>query len=351
MMLDRFADRLIGWYEAHKRDLPWRHTADPYRIWLSEIILQQTRVQQGLPYYERFVEAYPDVRALADAPEQEVLRLWQGLGYYSRARNLHATAKQVAYALGGSFPPTYQDLLSLKGVGKYTAAAIASFAYREPVAAVDGNVYRVLARLFGLQDDILSPQGQRTFAALAQELISPERPDLFNQAMMEFGAMHCTPANPACLFCPFGQECEARARGLQSELPVKVKRTKVRDRYFHYLVWEQGGHFLMRERTAGDIWQGLFDFMLLERQEDTQPEQLLQGLPEAELLEVAGPYKHQLTHQRLWVRFYRLLLPPDADLQALGRQHGLQPMDRDRMEAAPKPILVENYLRDYIYSL
>jgi len=218
-----FSARLVEWYLQNKRELPWRTTKDPYKIWLSEIILQQTRVAQGLPYYLKFIEKYPNVRALANADEQEVLRLWQGLGYYSRARNLHAAAKYVANELGGNFPDSYQKLKQLKGVGDYTAAAIASFAYQEKVAVVDGNVYRVLARLFGIEIDINSNEGKKTFSKLANELITQYQPDLHNQAMMEFGALHCTPANPNCMFCPFTTECEARLTQRQSVLPIKIK--------------------------------------------------------------------------------------------------------------------------------
>ncbi|WP_161622743.1 A/G-specific adenine glycosylase [Cesiribacter andamanensis] len=205
--------KLLDWYQRNQRDLPWRQTRDPYRIWLSEVILQQTRVQQGLPYYQRFVEKFPTVEALAAATQQEVLRLWQGLGYYSRARNLHACAQQVVAQWGGAFPQTYHLLLSLPGIGRYTAAAIASFAFKEAVPVVDGNVYRVLARLYADPTDIAKPQAFAHFFALAQQLIDPRQPDVFNQALMEFGALHCTPQKPLCLYCPLKEHCQAYALG------------------------------------------------------------------------------------------------------------------------------------------
>ena len=227
-----FAPTLEEWYLRHKRDLPWRHTTDPYRIWLSEIILQQTRVAQGLPYYLRFIDAYPTLADLALAEEQELLRLWQGLGYYSRARNLHQTAKHIHHELAGEFPGTYRSLLTLKGIGAYTAAAVASFAYGERVPVVDGNVYRVLARVFGIDEDILSTGAKKTFATLATRLITDAiDPATYNQAIMEFGAIQCTPVAPDCLICPLQQQCVAYLTGRQRELPVKKKKAAVRERF------------------------------------------------------------------------------------------------------------------------
>ncbi len=222
---DTFAPVLEAWYERHKRNLPWRHTRDPYAIWLSEVILQQTRVVQGLPYYERFLNAYPHVQAMADADERDILRLWQGLGYYSRARNMHQTARQIVSERAGKFPDTYQELLRLKGIGAYTAAAIASFAFGERVAVVDGNVYRVLARVFGISEDITTTGAKKTFATLAQTLIgAAQDPATYNQAIMEFGAIQCTPVAPDCLLCPVHAHCVAFQTGRQHLLPVKSKK-------------------------------------------------------------------------------------------------------------------------------
>ncbi len=345
------ASRLIDWYERHHRDLPWRNTTDPYRIWLSEIILQQTRVQQGLPYYQRFVEMYPAVEALAAAPEQEVLRLWQGLGYYSRARNLHACAKVVVSQHAGMFPNTYESLQKLPGIGKYTAAAIASFAFGEAVPVVDGNVYRVLARLFGEATDIGSPAAFRVFFQLANKLIDPNRPALFNQAIMEFGAMHCTPQKPLCLYCPLQQQCWAFAHNQQLALPIKVKKVVVRTRYFHYVVVSTpDGSLLMKQRPAGDIWQSLFDFYLQEAPAPLEPEEFKDTFV-GELLEqqphytISPEYRHQLTHQRLQVRFYRLELNGQM-AQKLVLPAGMAWFSPAEVYNLPKPVLIQNYLKE-----
>jgi A/G-specific adenine glycosylase len=345
------AAKLLDWYERNRRDLPWRNTTNPYPIWLSEVILQQTRVQQGLPYYQRFVETFPTVEALAAAPQQEVLRLWQGLGYYSRARNLHACAKVVVEKWGGAFPPTYQELLSLPGIGRYTAAAIASFAFKQAVPVVDGNVYRVLARLFGDTTDIAHPKAFDHFFALAQQLIDVHRPDVFNQAIMEFGALHCTPLKPLCLYCPLKDFCWAYAHGRQAELPVKSKKAAVRARFLHYMVLEDGeGRLLMGQRPAGDIWQGLFDFYLLEDEKiqqinafsDALVPQLLQlGVPWLESPE----YRHLLTHQKLHARFFHFKLGKVAKKQ-LALPSGMEWYSPGQIHQLPKPVLIQNYLKD-----
>ncbi|MGL5635915.1 MAG: A/G-specific adenine glycosylase, partial [Bacteroidales bacterium] len=250
-------DLIIDWYLANKRDLPWRNTTNPYFIWLSEIILQQTRVSQGMDYYLRFIDKYPTVIDLANAEEDEILRLWQGLGYYSRARNIHATAKYIRDFCAGVFPDTYKEVLALKGVGPYTAAAICSFAYRLPHAAVDGNVYRVIARLFALTEPIDSTDGKKLFAAYADELLDKDRPDLFNQAMMEFGAMQCVPQSPHCDVCPLQDNCLAYARDLVKDLPVKSSKTKVRPRYLHFFDFGSPDSVYLEKRGVTDIWRGL----------------------------------------------------------------------------------------------
>jgi A/G-specific adenine glycosylase len=308
-----FSRKLIHWYHRHHRDLPWRHTTDPYRIWLSEIILQQTRVVQGLPYYLRFVDKYPTVADLAGASEQDVLRLWQGLGYYSRARNMHHTARQVVVEFGGKFPDTYRELLKLKGVGDYTAAAIASFAYGEAVPAIDGNVYRVLSRICGIKTDIQSTSAKKEFTDVARQLIPAEDAGTFNQAMIEFGAIQCQPVAPDCLLCPFNDMCYAFQHGAQALLPVKEKKTKVRNRYLNYLVIEDRGRLVMRVRPAGDVWQGLYDFYLAESL--SEAEDMTELLEDARLVSLVRrgrlesprkTYVHLLSHQRLYVRFWHL---------------------------------------------
>lgn len=259
-----FAFKLINWYKQNKRDLPWRSTQDPYLIWLSEIILQQTRVAQGLPYYLRFVETFPTVQSMATADEQEILRLWQGLGYYSRARNMHQSAKIVMENFGGIFPDTYAKILTLKGVGSYTAAAIASFAFNEDVAVVDGNVFRVLARVFGVEEDIASGKGQKVFQQLADELLPQGESATYNQAIMEFGATYCKPVAPDCNSCIFNDKCIAFAQKRQQALPLKIKKLKIKERTFTYLIFTFEDKLMLKVRGAGDIWQGLYDFPTLE---------------------------------------------------------------------------------------
>lgn len=262
--MDNISDILLDWYARHGRDLPWRRTRDPYRIWLSEVILQQTRVAQGMDYYLRFTERFPDVGSLAAAPEDEVLKLWQGLGYYSRARNLHAAARQVAERFGGVFPRSYDEVRSLRGVGDYTAAAVCSAAYDAPCAVLDGNVFRVLARLFDIDLPIDSTAGKRTFAKLAQMQLDKRCPGRYNQAVMDFGALQCTPAQPGCADCPLASRCLALAAGTVAERPVKQSKTKVRDRWFNYLHVTCGDRTLLRRRGEGDIWQGLYEFPMIE---------------------------------------------------------------------------------------
>lgn len=346
-----FSQRLQGWYHQHHRELPWRGTRDPYRIWLSEIILQQTRVAQGLPYYEAFLNAFPTVEHFAAASEEEVLRLWQGLGYYSRARNMHTTARRVVEEYGRTFPSTYTELRKLKGVGPYTAAAIASFAFQEPVAVVDGNVFRVLARIFGIETDIKSAAAKKEFGTLARQLLDPEHPDIHNQAVMEFGATHCTPKSPACASCPFRAECVAFREEKQAILPVKSKKTKVRERYFHYLVFQHDNQTLVRRRPAGDIWQGLYDFFLLEAKEWLSENRLQEVHPPGVLGEPSPIYKHQLSHQRLWVRFWRVVVENPEAWERLQQAHGLQAATTAEMEQLPKPVLIKKYLDNLKVSL
>lgn len=299
-----FTPRIEAWYEQNGRKLPWRDTHDPYRIWISEIILQQTRVAQGYDYYVRFLERFPNVESLAQAHEDEVLCQWQGLGYYSRARNLHAAAQQIAS--GGGFPQTFDEIKCLRGVGDYTAAAIASFAYDEPCAVVDGNVYRVLSRYLGVDTPIDTARGQKEFRALAKEMLDERKPALYNQAIMDFGALVCTPKSPACDSCPLVDTCSAFALGTQEALPVKSHKTQVRNRYFTYLyVTDSKGRLLLHRRGDGDIWQGLYELPLMET---------LDTLPSADEMEQIYPgcickvrsLVHLLSHQRLHAQCYSL---------------------------------------------
>lgn len=346
-----FANQLIKWYHFHKRDLPWRGIKDPYKIWLSEIILQQTRVVQGLPYYEKFVSHFPTVEDLAAATEQEVLRLWQGLGYYSRARNLHACAKMVVETYDGEFPGTYDELLKLKGIGKYTAAAIASFAFDQAAAVVDGNVYRVLSRVFGIDADIASTKGAKVFEQKANELISKEEPADYNQGIMEFGAIQCTPVNPSCGICPVSESCFAYNHNAQARLPVKTKKVKVKTRHFAYVVFTDGERYFMKERGPKDVWQGLYDFYLIEGKTQSDTEQIMAQLAEKSknqilLADESIEYKHILTHQRIFAKFYQVKV---QDLSWLEEAGELKAYTLDQMVDLPKPKLIQNYLEDAIF--
>ena len=297
-----FAAALLRWYDTHGRSLPWRVTRDPYAIWLSEVILQQTRIEQGLPYWERFMSHYPTVEALAAANEDEVLRLWQGLGYYSRGRNLLAAARQVT-ALGG-FPTTLAELKTLKGVGDYTAAAIASMAFDLPAAVVDGNVYRVLSRHHGIDTPINSSAGKREFAELAQTLLPAHHAAAFNQAMMDFGATWCTPREPHCTDCPLADSCVALHEGAVSELPKKLKKAQVKTRRFQYVYVRHAGRTALRRRPAGDIWQGLWEPLLVEG--DTTDLMTTVTPFGGTLTRLRQGVKHVLTHRIIVADFYRL---------------------------------------------
>lgn len=340
---------LETWYERHKRDLPWRHTRDPYYIWLSEVILQQTRVAQGKPYYERFVTTYPTIADMAGADERELLRLWQGLGYYSRARNLHQTARYVTDQLAGKFPNTYHDLLKMKGIGVYTAAAIAAFAFGERVPVVDGNVYRVLARLFGIDQDITTTTAKKTFAALAVRLIQwASDPATYNQAIMEFGAIQCTPVAPDCLLCPLQQQCVAYQTGQQHRLPVKAKKAPVRERFFMYLVFRNGDKLALKERTSRDVWQNLYDFYLVETDEPATdlsdlvvPESIQAVLQQSKRTGPPVEAVQLLSHQRIRARFYLIDLP-DTSSERLPTN--LQWYTKGQIDHLPKPVLITNYL-------
>lgn len=342
-----FSKSLIHWYLQNKRDLPWRKTTDAYRIWMSEIMLQQTRVAQGLPYYLRFSEAFPTVQDMASAPEEQVLKLWQGLGYYSRARNLHATAKQVAFDMGGRFPDSYAGLLKLKGVGDYTAAAIASISYGEAVPVVDGNVYRVLSRVFGVDTDISSGGAKKQFTELAASLMPKGQAPEFNQAMMEFGALQCVPKNPDCNICIFNKDCVAFATGRVDKLPVKLKKTKVTDRYFNYLVVKDAkGKSIVRKRTGKGIWHNLYEFPLLETDGHIPSGQMIvlienfEGLgfaPKKIMLLNDVPVIHKLSHQHLSIRFWEI--KADESLS--------EALDVGVLKTFPFPTVIHNFIENH----
>jgi A/G-specific adenine glycosylase len=308
-----FSAELLNWYKNNKRDLPWRNTADAYVIWLSEIILQQTRVEQGLPYFYRFVEKYPDVSSFAAADESDILKLWQGLGYYSRGRNMLKTARLVQEQYCGKFPESYDELIKLKGIGEYTAAAISSFSSNEAKAVVDGNVYRVLARYFGIDEPINSTAGKKLFQQTANELLNKDHAGLHNQAMMEFGAMLCKPKNPACGICPVRIGCYAFINNATTALPVKLNKLKIRERFFNYFLIVDGDELLMNKRGEKDIWANMYDLPLIETT-TLIPENELPALPQLhgffgsdnKILDISPVYRHILTHQRLNVRFITL---------------------------------------------
>lgn len=339
-----FAKRLISWYLENKRELPWRATKEPYKIWLSEIILQQTRVEQGKPYYFKFIEAYPNVAALANASEEDVLKLWQGLGYYSRARNLHSTARHIAFELGGVFPASHRELLKLKGVGDYTASAIASVCYNEAQAAVDGNVFRVLARIFGIGTPTNSTAGIKEFRVLAQRLIDKEDPANFNQALIEFGSEQCKPRKPLCSSCPFVSECMAFNQNKISQLPVKLKKLKVRKRHFNYLVFiSEKGETLMQQRRGKGIWEGLYEFPLVETSAEATVENLVRedGLQDYSIDSTKGftlyneePIIHKLTHQHIYTKFWI------CNCETLPEQA----VSFEEANKFPVPVLIENFI-------
>jgi len=344
-----FSEQLLAWYNTSSRALPWRETKDPYAIWLSEIILQQTRVEQGTKYYFAFLENYPTILDLANAPQDEVLRLWQGLGYYSRARNLHKTAIQVRDQYNGVFPSTYSEILALSGIGPYTAAAIASFAFNIPEAVVDGNVYRFLARLFDIQTPIDSSKGQKEFKLLAQSLLNPNQTGDFNQAMMEFGAVVCKPANPDCLNCVFRAQCYAYKNQTIKLLPVKSQKTKVRNRYLIFLIFEdQLGQTLIQKRSDSDIWAGLYQFPLIELDQpfsDLNTFYFKQTHPffkseNYSIVHISDEILHVLSHQKLITRFIHVRV--DSLPVSFFNNAGLISMNQLHQKAFPR--IITRYL-------
>ncbi|SDK87170.1 A/G-specific DNA-adenine glycosylase [Salinimicrobium catena] len=342
-----FAKKLTSWYLENKRDLPWRKTSDPYRVWLSEIILQQTRVAQGMPYYFRFINVFPTVFDLANASEEEVLKQWQGLGYYSRARNLQAAAKFVAEELGGKFPDNYRDLLKLKGVGDYTASAVASICFNEPVAVVDGNVFRVLSRVFGIDTPINTTQGKKKFGEKAQTLLDKKDPAEFNQAIMEFGALHCTPRKPQCEICPLAAECVAFNQNRISQLPVKLKKQKIKTRHFNYLVFvSKEEKTILQQRKGKGIWKGLYEFPLVETASEASFSNLVQedacqdyNVIKEERVDLFNetPIVHKLSHQHIHTKFW---IVNCEELPEEGIAFG-------DVEKLPVPALIEKFIDTY----
>ena len=339
-----FTKTLISWYLQYKRDLPWRHTNNPYHIWLSEIMLQQTRVAQGMPYYFAFIDAFPTVFDMANASEEQVLKLWQGLGYYSRARNLHKTSQIVAYEWGGKFPQTYSSLLDLKGVGEYTAAAIASFSYNEAVPVVDGNVFRVLSRYFDVETDIAKASAKKEFSALALELMPKDAPAIFNQAMMEFGALQCVPKNPNCDICPLNSGCLALKLKKVSQLPVKSKKAKAKNRFFNYLVVsDENKNTLAQKRLGKGIWENLYEFPLIETGSEVDFDFMAQKLKEGFIIDNpiislselnSKSQIHKLTHQHLHIKFWKVSV---SGLVKNG-------IDYETIRALPFPIVLHNFI-------
>ena len=339
-----FTRKILQWYAVNKRHLPWRGTVEPFRIWLSEVLLQQTRVQQGLPYYERFIREFPTVRDLAAADEEKVLKLWQGLGYYSRARNLKKAAEMVVDEYGGTFPNTVSELKTLPGVGDYTAAAIASICYNLPEAVVDGNVYRVLARYFGIDIPIDSAEGKRHFRELASELLDRENPGDFNQAVMEFGAMVCTPAKPGCMDCVLAASCAALQKDLVKQLPIKSRKTGVRKRYFNYVVLRDPEHrTILEQRKGKGIWQNLYQFPLIESDKTLDQEEFgellkkeMPGYSPLAIFEPNPSYQvHKLSHQHLVTKFWVLPLPDNLE-------NGITIEEAHKL---PVPVLVADTLK------
>ena len=345
-----FARLIIDWYQHHKRDLPWRHTTDPYIIWLSEIIMQQTRVEQGTPYFERFVEKYPTIADFASAEEGEILKLWQGLGYYSRGRNMHYTAQIVMEEHGGYFPGDYDSLLKLKGVGEYTAAAISSFSSNEARAVVDGNVFRLLARYFAISVPINSGQGKKVFSDLANRLIDKKQAGTYNQAVMDFGSLVCKPRKPDCPGCTLQPGCAAYSSGQVNELPVKIKSQKIRERYFNYIIAIKNGGILMNKRGPNDIWENLYELPLFETERSIDPgilttqENFVNVFgSQVHIKSVAGPVKHQLSHQKLWATFIEI--ENDADLPFLS--DAWTQVKISDLETLAQPKLIFHFLENF----
>ncbi|HYV91335.1 MAG TPA: A/G-specific adenine glycosylase [Chitinophagales bacterium] len=348
-----FPKKLLKWYEKNPRSLPWKKTKDPYKIWLSEIIMQQTRVEQGTPYYEKLIKLFPTLTHLASAGEDEVLRAWQGLGYYTRARNLHAAAKQIVTGYNKKFPSSYNEIIKLKGVGAYTAAAISSFAFDLPHAVVDGNVFRVLSRAFGVKKPIDSTGGKKLFTELSNALLDKKNPAAYNQAIMNFGALVCMPVNPLCEQCFFRKECFAYRHHAVSELPVKAKKNSVRVRWFNFLVLEGDDSMIIEKRNEKDIWNSLFQFPLIETATFADANEVLKIISEKKFipkkrLKVSGVssiIEHKLSHQTIMAQFIRISLFH----QKIRMQAGWRTVKKGDLKNFAFPKLIANYIEKFLH--
>jgi len=347
-----FSNIVLYWYIKNKRDFPWRKSKSAYKVWLSEIILQQTQTSQGLSYFNKIINTFPTLKELAEASEEKILKLWQGLGYYSRARNLHFTAKYIQNNLNGVFPNDYNSLIKLKGIGPYTAAAISSICFNKKRAAVDGNVYRILARVFNIDTAINSPEGIKTFQELANSLISETNPGDYNQSMMDIGATICTPKNPKCNQCPLKSICLAHGNSTINKLPVKIKKTKIKHRYFHYFCIEYNGKFLMKKRTQKDIWRNLYDFPLIEggeiaKENDIDYKKLLNSILENGIAvnKNTKHYEHQLTHQKLNITIEYI------KANKINNDNGFLKVNRMQVKEIPVPKPIERFFEELFNSL
>lgn len=346
--MGEFSDRIIEWYKINKRDLPWREISDPYLIWISEIILQQTRVAQGYDYFLRFTERFPTVNSLAQADEDEVMKYWQGLGYYSRARNLHTAAKSIK----GNFPDRYSDVLALKGVGEYTAAAICSFAYNQPYAVLDGNVYRVLSRYQGIDIPIDSTEGKKLFSALANEYLDKSQPAVYNQAIMDFGALQCIPGSPDCSVCPLVETCVAYSTNQVTSLPFKQHKTKVSNRYFNYIYVRMGAYSFLNKRTGKDIWKNLFELPLIETEQVMEEKELISNSEFQQLFAkdekpsircLCKNVKHVLSHRIIYANFYEVILPENSSSFSSFQKIEIADIDRYAV-----PRLIHSFFEKYL---
>ena len=340
---------ILSWFDSNKRELPWRNTRNPFHIWLSEIILQQTRVDQGKNFYINFITEFETVHDLSNADEQKVLKLWQGLGYYSRARNLHAAAQYISKELNGIFPSSFKELLKLKGVGDYTAAAIASIVYNEPVPAVDGNMFRVFSRYYNIEDDISVPKTKKVFWDLGLEIIDQKRPGDFNQAVMDLGATICTPKAPKCDICPLNGSCEALRLKKVLELPVKTKKVKVSNRFLHFIKIENEGKIAMTKRSGNDVWRNLYTLPLIETETDLLDNERLVEQNLQHELSYLSEEKHILSHQNLFIKYYQL--SNDADLiKKMSEIIDFEWIDLNDLEEYPLPKPIEKFINYHFFD-
>ncbi len=357
--MKNFSKTIIRWYNCNKRDLPWRNTTNPYYIWISEIILQQTKVIQAIKYYKNFINKFDTIHKLADAPQDDVLQIWKGLGYYSRARNLHRASKTIVEKYNGKLPSDYKHIIKLKGIGAYTAAAIASFAFKQPYIAIDGNVFRVFSRIFGIDTPIDTAKGKKAFYELGNSLLDKKQPEVFNQAIIEFGAIHCTPKKPACQTCVFQDACYAFNNQLVHQLPVKKPKKKPGKRYFHYLVVYNNYQVIMEKRIQNDIWKNLYEFILIETKQPTEPNELMVSdgwnaifctltsffnYTDFVLENISAPIVHKLTHQHIITRFYPVFFDCDlSSIEKTGNQRIVVKLSD--LEKIPVNRLIEKYIQ------